>query len=227
MGKFTDAPVSEANGSEHLRDGGNSAILTPLLVQLEAEGIIMAEAKKLGERIATYRERLEMTVETLAKESGVSPSVIRAVEANEVYPALGTLVKLARALGQRLGTFMDDQFTPDPVIVRGDSRLLDERSHQQTSAAGFRYFSLGAGKVDRHIDPFYIEIAADADAQLSSHEGEEFIIVVSGEIELLYGEDVKILQPGDSAYYNAVVKHRVKANGGKPATIYACIFMPF
>ncbi|MBP5511430.1 MAG: cupin domain-containing protein [Kiritimatiellae bacterium] len=187
----------------------------------------MAEAKKLSERVAAYRARLEMSVETLAKESGVSPSVIRAVEAGEVYPALGTLVKLARALGQRLGTFMDDQFTPDPVIVRADERLPDEKSHQAATAAGFRYFSLGAGKVDRHIDPFYIEIKADAEALVSSHEGEEFIIVVSGEIELLYGEDVKLLGPGDSAYYNSVVKHRVRAANGKPATIYACIFMPF
>ena len=36
-----------------------------------------------------------------------------------------------------------------------------------------------------------------------------------------------ILKPGDSAYYNSVVKHRVAAAGGKPATIYAAIFMPY
>ena len=72
-----------------------------------------------------------------------------------------------------------------------------------------------------------LKFKADAEALVSSHEGEEFIIVVSGEIELLYGEDVKLLGPGDSAYYNSVVKHRVRAANGKPATIYACIFMPF
>lgn len=66
-----------------------------------------------------YRERLSMTVETLAEKSGVSAAVITAVEAGEVYPALGVLVKLSRALGC-LGTFMDDQYKADPLIVRAD-----------------------------------------------------------------------------------------------------------
>ena len=43
----------------------------------------------------------------------------------------------------------------------------------------------------------------------------------------MYGEETTILKPGDSAYYNSVVKHRVAAAGGKPATIYAAIFMPY
>lgn len=185
------------------------------------------EKAKLGDRIASFRNRLEMSVETLAEKSGVSPSVIRAVEAGEVYPALGILVRLSRALGQRLGTFMDDQYSPDPIVVRADNRTQDVKSHQESTAAGFKYFPLGQGKVDRHIDPFYIEIAGDSEALVSSHEGEEFIVVITGEIELTYGEEVTILKPGDSAYYNSVVKHRVAAYGGKPATIYAAIFMPY
>lgn len=187
----------------------------------------MTEENKLGARIAAYRNRLEMTVETFAEKSGVSPSVIRAVEAGEVFPALGVLVKLSRALGQRLGTFMDDQYKPDPIVVRADSRKQDITSHRDSTAAGFKYFPLGQGKTDRHIDPFYIEIAADSEALISSHEGEEFIVVVSGEVELLYGEESTILGPGDSAYYNSVVKHRVAAANGKAATIYAAIFMPY
>lgn len=185
------------------------------------------ENKKLGERIAAYRNRLEMSVETLAEKSGVGPSVIRAVEAGEVYPALGVLVRFSRALGQRLGTFMDDQYSPDPIIVRGDSRSQDVVTHQESTAKGFKYFPLGQGKVDRHIDPFYIEIAASSEAQVSSHEGEEFIVVIDGEIELTYGEEVSILKKGDSAYYNSVVKHKVAAYGGKDAKIYAAIFMPY
>lgn len=185
------------------------------------------EKMKLGERIASYRNRLEMSVESLAEKSGVSASVILAVEAGDVYPALGILVRLSRALGQRLGTFMDDQFSPDPIVVRADSRTQDIVSHRESTAAGFKYFPLGRGKVDRHIDPFYIEIDANSEALVSSHEGEEFIVVIDGEIELRYGEETTILKAGDSAYYNSVVKHRVAAFGGKPARIYAAIFMPY
>lgn len=184
------------------------------------------EKSKLGERIASFRGKLEMSVETLAEKSGVSPSVIRAVEAGEVYPALGILVRLSRALGQRLGTFMDDQFSPDPVIVRLADREGDRARHISKVSEGFTYFPLGAGKPDRHMEPFYIEIAADAEAKFSSHEGEEFIIVVSGEVELVYAGERHVLKPGDSMYYNSIVSHRVSAANGAPATIYAVVFTP-
>ena len=188
----------------------------------------MADIKqeKLGARVKLYRERLEMDEQALAVKAGVGVDVVRAVESGKVYPALGVLVKLSRALGQRLGTFMDDQFTPDPIVVRHDKREKDEVTHKSGSGPGFHYFPLGRGKTDRHIDPFYIEIDADAPAELSSHEGEELIIVVSGEVELVYGQESTILKPGDSAYYNSVVKHIVRAHGGS-ATIYAAIFMPY
>ena len=188
----------------------------------------MADQKqeKLGARIKLYRERLEMDEQALAAKAGIGVDIVRAVESGEVYPALGVLVKLSRALGQRLGTFMDDQFTPDPIVVRHDKREIDEVTHKSGHGAGFHYFPLGRGKTDRHIDPFYIEIDADAPGDLSSHEGEELIIVVSGKVELTYGQEKTILEPGDSAYYNSVVKHVVRAYDG-PATIYAAIFMPF
>jgi ribosome-binding protein aMBF1 (putative translation factor) len=80
----------------------------------------MSIQSKVGERIKTYRERLEMSVEDLAAKSGVSVDVIKSIESSEVLPALGVLTKISRALGQRLGTFMDDQFKPDPIITRAD-----------------------------------------------------------------------------------------------------------
>lgn len=186
----------------------------------------MADGCKVAERIRTYRERLELTVDALAEKSGVSAGVLGAIEAGEVYPALGVLVKISRALGQRLGTFMDDQFAPDPVIVRASDRSGARTSHKACTAGGFQYFPLGRGKTDRHMEPFFIEIAADAEAVPSSHEGEEFIVVVSGSVELVYGGVVQVLGPGDSAYYNSVVPHGVRAAGGLPASIYAVVFMP-
>ena len=187
----------------------------------------MADGCKVAERVRTYRERLDMTVEALAEKSGVSVPVIAAVEAGEVYPALGVLVKLSRALGQRLGTFMDDQYRADPVIVRAGERVGETVSHKAGATGGFRYYPLGRGKTDRHMEPFYIEIEGGAEAQLSSHEGEELIIVMEGEVELVHGNETRVLQPGDSAYYNSVVPHRVCAANGRPATIYAVVFMPF
>jgi quercetin dioxygenase-like cupin family protein len=51
-------------------------------------------------------------------------------------------------------------------------------------------------------------------------------MVLSGKIELTYGKEKHILEPGDSTYYNSLVPHKVSAVGG-PAEIIAAIYVPF
>jgi transcriptional regulator with XRE-family HTH domain len=187
----------------------------------------MSGEGKLGDRIQAYRERLGMTVEVLGQQSGVDADVIKAIESGDVYPVLGVMLKLSRALGQRLGTFMDDQYHPDPIIMRAGERAADRISHRAGGAGGFEYFPLSSGKTDRHMEPFYIEIAGDSKAQLSTHEGEELIIVITGEVELVFGDGKHLLKAGDSAHYNSVVPHIVKSVGDSPASIYGIVFTPF
>ncbi len=143
----------------------------------------MANENKVGKRIKTYRENLKMTLADLAEKSGVGAAVIASIEDGEVLPALGVLTKLSRALGQRLGTFMDDQFKPDPIITRADQLSSVKVAHEGENPAGYAYYSLAIGKPDRHMDPFRIEFSANAPTSPSSHEGEELIIVLAGSVE--------------------------------------------
>ena len=76
------------------------------------------------------------------------------------------------------------------------------------------------------MEPFFIRIEPSESVELSSHEGEEFIIVVSGEVVLRYGQNTYRLLEGDSMYYNSVVPHHVGAANGVPASIYAVVYMP-
>jgi transcriptional regulator with XRE-family HTH domain len=187
----------------------------------------MTSSEKLGTRIRTYRERMGLTQEDLAKNSGLDLVLLRNVEENKAYPAIGVLVKLSRALGQRLGTFMDDQFIEDPLIVRAAERREETTGPRGVGPDHVHYFALGKGKTDRHMDPFYIEFNGTGDRQLSSHEGEEFIVVISGKVELVYGKRSFVLGPGDSMYYNSVVPHHVASANEGPATIYAMVYTPF
>ena len=181
----------------------------------------MANETKVAGRIKTYRERLGLSVVDLAEKSGIEVDRIAAIESGETLASIGVLTKLSRALGQRLGTFMDDQFKPDPVITRASD--LDSGATRPRN--GYGYQSLAEGKTDRHMDPFRIVIPADSCAEQSAHEGEELIICISGEVEIKYGDDVSVLKAGDSAYYNSVVKHSLRAIGGD-ATIYGIVYMP-
>ena len=187
----------------------------------------MFKESSVGKRIRTYREKLDMSVYDLAQKSGIDEKVINSIEKGQVLPALGGWTKLSRALGQRLGTFMDDQFKPDPIITRAKDLEANAVAKEGTNVLGYASHSLALGKPDRHMDPFRIEFAADGVDEVSSHEGEELIICIAGEVELTYGNEKSVLMPGDTAYYNSVVKHGLRALGGKPASIYGIVFMPF
>ena len=181
---------------------------------------------KAGSRIRAYRERHDWSVYDLSQKSGVDEKTINSIEKGEVMPALGVLVKIAQALGQRLGTFMDDQFKPDPVMTRAADLEAKKVAGEGMNEFGYASHSLAIGKPDRHMDPFRIEFEADGVDTLSAHEGEELIICLAGEVELSYGPDKTVLKAGDTAYYNSCVKHGLRALGGKPASIYGIVFVP-
>ena len=186
----------------------------------------MANEVKVGMRIKMFRDKLKMTLGDLAAKSGVSVAVIASIEDGEVLPALGVLTKLSRALGQRLGTFMDDQFKPDPIITRAAENDGQDDVSARVNGWGYSARSLAPGKPDRQMDPYHLELPAGGQGMESSHEGEELVICVSGQIELAYGGETTVLGPGDTAYYNSVVKHAIRAVGGKPASAYGVVFLP-
>ena len=186
----------------------------------------MALEEKVGLRIKTYREALGLTPEALAEKCGLDVSVVKAMEAGEVIPALGILTKFSRALGQRLGTFMDDQFKPDPIITRAADIEAKKLAGEGMNSFGYASHSLAIGKPDRHMDPFRIEFAADGVDAVQAHEGEELIICLAGEVELTYGPDKTVLKAGDTAYYNSCVRHGLRALNGQPASIYGIVYMP-
>jgi transcriptional regulator with XRE-family HTH domain len=184
----------------------------------------MSTADKLGKRVIKYREKLGLTPEQLATNSGLSLNLINDIESGKTYPALGSIIKISRALGQCVGTFMDDQFIKDPLIVRSDARSEETSSHR--GAGGhYHYYPLGKGKTDRHMEPLYIKIEADKNEEMSSHEGEEFIIVISGDVKLIYGKEIHTLKAGDTVYYNSLVPHHIGSAKGV-AEIFAVIYTP-
>jgi transcriptional regulator with XRE-family HTH domain len=187
---------------------------------------------KLGDRIRTYREGQELSREELSRRTGLSVDFLTALEEEDVTPSLGPLLKISLALGQRLGTFMDDAVDGDVCLTcRADLGVDDAVLRKaRGKRASFRYHSLGATKTDRHMEPFFIEVYPDEEAvgekPLSSHEGEEFIVVVSGELEVIVGPDRHILGPGDSIYYNSVVPHYVGCGNAPKTDIYAVLYIP-
>ena len=78
---------------------------------------------------------------------------------------------------------------------------------------------------DRSMEPFLVTLAPDAEEMPGSiHEGEEFIYVLEGEMEVIIGEHKEVLYPGDSIYYQSSIPHLVRCHRGGPTRILAVLF---
>ncbi|MDR2966434.1 MAG: XRE family transcriptional regulator [Methanobacteriaceae archaeon] len=191
----------------------------------------MVVKNQIGAKIKELRKSREITLESLAKENNMSLDLMKNIEKGEVVPSLTPLTKIARSLGVRLGTFLDDAPQTGPVIVKkgkSDQVMYFSGEENQTDVSALEFYSLGAGKNDRNMEPFKIDVHTNkGEFNLSSHEGEEFVYVLEGEIEVKYGKDSYILSKGDSIYYDSIVPHHLHSYNGKMSKILAVVYTPY
>jgi mannose-6-phosphate isomerase-like protein (cupin superfamily) len=98
---------------------------------------------------------------------------------------------------------------------------MDARTHMH-------YRALSKSKADRHMEPFIIDIdtTENLDYALSSHEGEEFIFVMEGTVEVAHGKKKYVIEAGDTIYYDCIVPHHVHGFEGQAAKILAVVYTP-
>ncbi|MDP4239910.1 MAG: XRE family transcriptional regulator [Bacteroidota bacterium] len=184
----------------------------------------------VGIKIGTLCADKNISKAELAERSGLSIDQIELIESSDTVPSLAPLIKIARALGVRLGTFLDDSEELGPVVHRQTDKQQPATFSSQLSNANSHldFFSLAASKSGRHMEPFLIDIKPSPTHEpiLSSHEGEEFIFVLQGAVKINYGKETYLLHKGDSIYYDSIVDHLVSAQNGEAAQIVAVVYTP-
>lgn len=189
----------------------------------------MPANNEIGAKIKGLREMRGVTVEDLAERSHLTVSQINQIEAGEVTTSLTPLLAVARGLGVRLGTFLDDAECSGPVVSHSDkNELRPVRFAGAGEGSGLDFHALATNKSDRSMEPFIIDVHAPTNDsfELSSHEGEEFIYVLQGELEVVYGKETFKLPAGDSIYYDSIVPHHVHSAKGVETKILAVIYAP-
>lgn len=184
----------------------------------------------VGKKIITLCNEKNIPLSELPERSGLTEKQIDKALNSERIPSLGSLIKIARALGVRVGTFLDDCQTLGPVVHHKNETLQAATFSSQLSDANSNldFFALASQKAGRSMEPFIINIKPTGEQKpiLSTHEGEEFIYVLQGAIKVHYGKDEHILHAGDSIYYDSIVDHLVEALDETPAQILAVVYTP-
>ncbi len=190
----------------------------------------MDNSSIVGAKIKKLREERELSVAQLAELTGLAEEQIQRIEENIDIPSLAPLIKIARVLSVRLGTFLDGEEKTGPTICRQNEEAdtISFSNNALLSRKHMNYRSLAKSKSDRHMEPFIIDVEPieDINFTLSQHEGEELIYVLEGTMEICYGDQSYTLEQGDSIYYDSIIPHHVHAAKGGAAKVLAVIYTP-
>jgi len=189
----------------------------------------MEKKHSVGKKIKQLREARNLSIEQLAEQSKAHKKFIEELESDQLVPSIAPLLKIARGLGVQLSTLMDDAPVSGAVVARQADLPETELGFSglgSYAASTLDFHPLAKNRKGRHMEPFIIDVhpSVPEECTFSFHEGEEFIYVLEGEIEVLYGSDQHILGVGDSIYYNSTTPHQVKTAGDKKAQILAVIY---
>jgi transcriptional regulator with XRE-family HTH domain len=173
----------------------------------------MKSDKNIGSKITALRKLKNIELDDLALRAGLSADQLSQIETDTSIPSLGVLIRISRALSIRIGTLLDDTITEGPAIVRAADRYSGRSfsTNEDKNREHLTFYSLAPNKAGRHMEPFIVDIEPGEDDKMtkSSHEGEEFIIVLEGRVTIAYGTDIIELDKGDSIYLDSIIPHVV------------------
>jgi len=183
---------------------------------------------KVGASIKRIREEKGLSLFDLAGKSGFSTALLSQIENHLISPSLGALTILSRALEVDLGTLLGHEGTAPFCVTRSDQGKETFRfASKEGVKYGYSYESLAYDKKNRHMEPFIVTLEPPTvpDPAGRTHDGEEFLHVLEGEVKVTLGDHTDVLEPGDSIYYDSSIPHRVECVGTS-AKILAVIYTP-
>ena len=191
----------------------------------ERTGAAAPEAESVGDRIRKARETHGLTLEDLSARTGIDVAALRGVESNEAIPPLGELIRLGKALQTGMSYLVSPGVEKPMTVVRANDRQPFSRyGGGRSGRYGYSYESLAPEKANRLMEPFVVTLTPTEADEPSTHDGQEFLFVLQGEMMARVGDRTEILGPGDALYYDSSQPHLVKCAGAKETKILAVIY---
>lgn len=168
--------------------------------------------RSLGERLAALRRSQSLTLAQVAESTGLSISFLSALERGQSNASIATLQKLSHIYKTNVLSFFGDE------AMRA-RRLVRPRDRKILQQPGVRMELLAFGNTA--MEPHLFRIAPGASSGGSyHHEGEEFLYVLQGSIEVWLDEVERyVLEAGDSLYFASTMAHRWRSLSKKESLL--------
>jgi transcriptional regulator with XRE-family HTH domain len=189
-----------------------------------------AGARAIGRRVATYRASRGLTVAALAREIGVSRSMVSQIERGQSRPSVSTLFALSEALGVPVDAFFrggDEHEGPAPATPAVPANRAEPAAAGLKAPPADRYLvrrdaraviDIEGGVRWERLTPVTLEEVeflelvyephAESNASLYRHPGTEMVLVLAGRLDIFVAFDRYELSPGDSIWFPSTTPHR-------------------
>jgi transcriptional regulator with XRE-family HTH domain len=170
---------------------------------------------EIGAKVAKARAERGWSLAQLAERAGLSTAAIHKIEKSGMTPTIGSLMKVASALGKSVGYFVEEIEATRPVtVVRGDQRsqLYTSKQGLELQNISGRYGPFWVAGADAYVEP-----GADSGPQPMSHPGEELVLVLDGRMMFTIDGEPYELGAGDSIHFRTVRPHSWANPDDRPA----------
>ena len=179
--------------------------------------------REVAERIKATRESVGLTPEEMAAKIGVSVFEYNAYEGGAKDFSFSFIYKFANACGIEITDLMEGEsphINSFDITRKGEGLPIARRK-------GLSYLRLAPKFRNKIAEPFLVTIPyVDEEYRVPhphTHEGQEMDIVISGQLKVQVGDNIEILNEGDSIYYDSSEPHDEWAVGGKECKFYAIV----
>lgn len=198
-----------------------------------------SELPAVGERIRAERLRQSMSLRSLAREVGVSASMISQIETGRSRPSVSTLYAITSALGISIEDVFDAAVPaaaprvlaggPPTTVLEALGSSSGLRLGPLVSPASRQVLVLDSGVTWERLGALpphatdFLRITyspggtSSSTGELMRHSGSEYGLLLSGELVLTLGFDEHHLTPGDSVSFESTTPHRYRNDGTEPA----------
>ena len=167
----------------------------------------------IGERIKKKRNEKGFSLRELAGKVDLSASFLSQIEQGKASPSIENLKKIANYLEVKVSYLIEEE---DEALgsfhIKKEDRKYVESIDSKTSIA-----LLTSSKIEKNMEPIMYEIkpGGESGRGFFIHNGEEFIYIVEGTLDIYIEDQLTTLNEGDSFYFKSSLNHRFKNNGKK------------
>jgi len=173
-----------------------------------------------GKKVRKLRLAQDWSLEALAQATDQTPDFIDQVENDQISPSVAFLLRLARAL----------KVNPDTFLREEEKNMLRNQRAQAfiQRTQNYSYQTLTPGAENAHLRAFMVTIESrQAHKPVGyKHEGEEYVYVIEGYLELTLGRKTYRLKPGESMRYNSDIAHKLKSLSDEQTRCLVVLYTP-